>query len=132
VHDQISPPHACCDQCTKDCKCGEEQKHAIPTEYGATTDADECSPVPDRDVTDSKIHTLRSRLLELRSCLLLPAGCTSLYVGGDIACGLPLQTVDTVVQNCKSIHSASDIEELCGIWHLAGKIMQIIEDVFDD
>ncbi len=62
VHDQISPPHACCDQCTKDCKCGEEQKHSIPTEYGATTDEDECSPVPDCDVTDSKMHTLRSRL----------------------------------------------------------------------
>lgn len=61
---------------------------------------------------------------------MLPACCTSLYVGDDIACGLPLQTIDTIVHNCKSIHSASDIE-LCGVWHLAGKIMQII-DVFDD
>ena len=132
AHKQISPPHACCDLCTKKCECGQEQKHAVPIEYGATSDEDECSPVPDRDVTDVKIHTLRSRLLELRSCLLLPARCTSLYVGDDIACGLPLQTIDTIVHNCRSIHSASDIEELCGIWHLAGKIMQIIDDVFDD
>ena len=77
------------------------QKHLIPIEHGATAE-DECSPVPDPDVTDAKIHTLRSRLLELRSCLLLPARCTSLYVGDEIACGLPLQTIDTVVQNLKS------------------------------
>ena len=96
----------------------------------ATADEDKCPPVPDRDVTDTQTHALRRRLLEVRSCLLLPAGCTSLYVGDDITCGLPLQTIDTVVQNCKSVHSASDIEELCGIWHLAGKIMQIIDDVF--
>ena len=53
----------------------------------------------------------------------------SLYVGQDLACGLPIQTIDTNVRNCTRIHSASDLEELCGIWHLSSKIMQIIEDV---
>lgn len=35
--------------------------------------------------------------MEFRSTLLLPAGSNSLYVGQDLACGLPLQTLDTVV-----------------------------------
>ena len=45
-----------------------------------------CHPVPDHDVTDNEVHKLRSRLLELCSCLLLPVGCTFLHVADDIAC----------------------------------------------
>ena len=97
MHHPISPPHACCDQCTQKCECGQEQEHEIPTiEYGATADENECSPIPDRAVTDAQIQILRSRLIELRSCLLLPAGSTFLYIGDDFVCGLPLQTIDTM------------------------------------
>ena len=49
MHHPISPPHACCDQCTRKCECGQEQEHTIPTmESGVTgeADEDECS-IPD-------------------------------------------------------------------------------------
>lgn len=128
----ICPPHACCDQCTQKCECGQEREHTIMTMSNAGETVDEECSLPDRTVTDVQIQLLQSRLLELRSCLLLPAGSTHLYVGDDLACGLPLQTIDVIVRNCRSIHTASDLEELCGIWHLAGKIIQIIDDIFDN
>ena len=94
------------------------------------TDGDECSPIPDCVATDAQIQLSRLKLMDFRSCLLLPVGSTSLYVGDDLACGLPLQTIDTFVENCKSTHTVSDLEELCGSWHLARKIMQVIDNVY--
>ena len=132
----ISPPHTCCDRCTQNCDCGQEEEHtlyqAVSCIVTSETDEGECSPTPDRSVTEDQVKLLRLRLIDLRLCLLLPAGCTSLYVGGDLACGLPLQTIDIIVQNCKRIHTVNDLEELCGIWHLADKIIQIIDDVFEE
>lgn len=131
VYHPVSPLHACCDRCAQICECGEKQEHTILQGDIDEDDEEECSPPPDRVVTEEQVQLLRLRLMELRSSLLLPAGSTSLYVGEDLACGLPLQTVDTIVQNCRTIHTESDLEDLCGIWHLAGKIMQLIEDIFE-
>ena len=126
-------PHACCDQCMRKCECGQEHKHAqsaMECIVSGEQDEDECSPTPDRVVTESQLELLRSRLMDLRTCLLAPAGGSSLYVGEDLVCGLPMQTINTIVDNCKIIHTTSDLEELCGVWHLAGKIMQVFDDVF--
>ena len=58
----IRPPHACCNQCTQKCQCGQEQQHTIVTMSisGETVD-EECS-LPDRTVTE-QIQLLKSRLL---------------------------------------------------------------------
>ena len=133
-HHALHFPHACCDQCKRKCECGQEHKHAISAMECIVSDEpdeDECYPTPDRVVTKSQLALLRSRLMALRTCLLAPADGSSLYVGDDLACGLPLQTIDTIVEHCKIIHAASDLEELCGIWHLADKILQVFDDVFD-
>ena len=44
-------------------------------------------------MTGAQIQLLRSRLMDLRSCLLLPADSTSLYVGDDLACGFCKQLI---------------------------------------
>ena len=78
VQHLVSPLHMYCDQCTQVCECGNEHEHSKPTimsmVYSITGDSDEDeASLPDRAVREEQIQLLRSRLMEFRSSLLLPA-----------------------------------------------------------
>lgn len=133
----IDPCHFCCDGCVHTCECGEKHEHIklISNDNNDVDTDDESSPTCVlREVTEQQRHLLRCKLMDFRSILLLHSvtDTVTLYVGEDLACGLPVHTIDTIVQHCEQIHSVSDLEELCGIWQFTDRIINIIEDVFDD
>lgn len=79
--------HMYCDQCTQVCECGNEHEHSKPLSmvHSITGDSDEDeASLPDRAVREEQIQLLRSKLMEFRSSLLLPAHSISLYVGQDL------------------------------------------------
>ena len=127
------PLHFYCDHCVSQCKCGSEQEHIEPIMVlGAMCQVDDlkdCEEIQDHVVSQDKLLLLRSKQMELRSTLLTTAGTSPLCVGHDLTSGLPLQSIETIVDNCKSIHSVIDLENICGVWNLGRVIMDIIEDV---
>lgn len=54
-----------------------------------------------------------------------------MYFGNDIASGLPMYVLDTVVSHVQYISSHEDLEELCLAWNYVHEIMDIIHDVCD-
>ena len=53
--------------------------------------------------------------------------CAPLYIGNDLACGLPDYVIDLVVANCQFIYSVQDLEEKCLTWNYGNQIMDIID-----
>ena len=82
--------------------------------------AGECTVEP-RRVVDEQRKVLRRRILEFRETLLQRMMGSSqqvpMYVGVDIACGLPQTLVDSIVNNCEYIHTVTDLEGKCIVWY---------------
>ena len=131
------PIHTCCDLCASRCDC---------TLCGKNSDSEAQCPVPtdetyectefhntERKVSHVQKQALRTKLLELRTSLLMPPPICNqlLYLSPDVSCGLPITVVDTIVANCHIIHSVEDVEEQCSVWHLSHRIMQIIDDTLN-
>ena len=55
----------------------------------------------------------------------------SAYVGTDFVCGLPLEMIESVVENCEYLSDSFDVEEKCLVWNYAGEIFWIVESVCD-
>ena len=74
---------------------------------------------------------MRQMLLDFRTSLLQTAleADMPLYVGGDLASGMPLTLIDSIVDHCHLIHSVSDLEELCAVWNYSSNIMDIIDEI---
>ena len=124
--------HNCCDLCTQRCECGNDALHQ-PVNFAAhdislPTEKEVC---PVRDVSDSQRQQLRQALLKFRSSLLQNCGLSdaSLYIGQDLASGMPLSLIDSIVDSCHLFESVDDLEELCAVWNYTSDIMCLIDEM---
>ena len=110
-HQHIPAAHTCCDICAVSCKC--EGETCVSTqacqeetdtlmhfgfEHPGKGDIKEC---PRRTVSNDQRQALKEKLLQYRGTLLDES--ISYLAGGDIACGLPLSTIDKITMECSAI-----------------------------
>ena len=124
--------HDCCDLCIKRCECGQSSLHQpLVTSHSSTQVKNVPEIRPTRNVSDSQRQRVRQLLLSHRESLLQSdlESDTPLYVGEDLASGMPLTLIDSVVDHCHLIHTITDLEELCAIWNYSRDIMDVTDTV---
>ena len=114
--------HNCCDICTRECQCSVN----CPLQHMETEEVAEVesSPAPVRVVTQALCDLLQTHLMEFRGCVLRSAheSCEGapLYVGLDVASGLPSAVIGSIITHCEFIADSFDLEEKCLVWNYAG------------
>lgn len=124
-----SPLHCCCDNCAAKCECNEPEDHIPCSANSVAIEHQKADIGSVRTVTNEQQQLLRKKLVTLRSSLLQPESMLPMYVGEDLACGLSLQLIESIVAECQVVHTISDLEEHFAVCHLSSDIMQIIDDV---
>lgn len=73
---------------------------------------DQSSIVPVRNPTPEQLSVLRIKLLELRETVLRcdDGKVPTLFVGRDIASGLPSSVIDNIIDNIAYIDSADELD----------------------
>lgn len=124
--------HNCCDLCAMKYECSK-----CPTWLpGALSNMDtsEGDALPVRAVTSAQKDKLRRCLIEFRNSRLRTAfnQCTDtpLYIGLEVACGLPKGMIESVVNSCEYI--VYDLEEKCMVVNYSREIWDINEDVLEE
>ena len=66
-------------------------------------------------VTASQRLILKEKLHEFKQSIVQRSNtdCVPLYIGNDLACGLPDYVIDLVVANCQFICGIQDLEDKC-------------------
>lgn len=87
----------------------------------------------DRPVSPEQRTLIKEKLIELRSSMLYSTlqSKIPLYTGSDLATGLPMSLIDSIVENCHKIHCESDLDDHFAVWHSTKDIMSIIDSVLD-
>ena len=85
----------------------------------------------DRFVSPEQRALIKVKLTELRSRILFSAVESNipLYTGLDLATGLPISLIDSIVDNCHKTHSETDLDNNFAVWHSTKEIMSIIDSV---
>ena len=116
----------CCDVC-----CGSDEScdlfnPSVQISDTALVDSDD-----DRFVSPEQRALIKVKLTELRSRILFSAVESNipLYTGLDLATGLPISLIDSIVDNCHKIHSETDLDNNFAVWHSTKEIMSIIDSV---
>ena len=113
--------HNCCDVCTRECTCRVPcpfiaQHSQLPEKSEESADNEIF-----RVVTQEQKEELRVRLVKFREAVICMARekCENMsaYVGTDFVCGLPLEMIESVVENCEYLSDSFDVEEKCLVWN---------------
>jgi ATP-dependent DNA helicase RecQ len=131
VMDNSTVEHYCCDLCTINCVCLTPYT-PCPAELCECTEQCHASQEQEeRAITTSQRLILTEKLREFKQSIVLinNTDCVPLYVGNDLACGLPDYVIDLIVANCQFIYSIQDLEDKCLIWNYGNQIMDIIDEV---
>ena len=128
--------HHCCDLCTTDCECSTSKCTYVPCtaelrDCHEDCDESELQEQEERAVTVHQRQVLKDKLYEFKYSMVLTnnTDCVPLYIGNDLACGLPDYVIDLIVANCQLILSVQDLEDKCLIWNYGNEIMDIIDEV---
>lgn len=129
--------HWCCDLCAINCECSTLKCAYTPCiaelcEYTEQCHVNEVQvEQEERTITSHQCQILKEKLYEFKHSVVLihNTDCVPLYIGSDLACGLPDYVIDLVVVNCQFIYSVQDLEEKCLIWNYGNQIMDIIDEV---
>ena len=131
--DTFTFQHQCCDLCAMDCKCVELKCAYTPciTELLKYSENDEVHEPEERSITSLQRQVLKEKLHEFKRSIVLVNNTdrVPLYIGSDLACGLPDYVIDMIVANCQYIHSIGDLEDKCMIWNYGNEIMDIIDEL---
>ena len=144
-----SPNHSCCDICQRKCLCSSSLSSCAyqcgRAELGTVDEANQPrdeSESSDEDTyghsdkdrvrhpTPEELCELEKRLFQLRN-KHLSINDVPLYVGGDIASGLPVHAIESVLNNVSYISEPQDLEDLCFVFDHSEEIMDIIVNVCD-
>ena len=74
---------------------------------------------------------MRAKLFEFRNTLLHRSVGINLLVGSDIASGLPVSVIDSVIENVQFIDGPADLDRMCHVWNYSDEIFDIIFDICD-
>ena len=121
-HGILSPLHNCCDICAQSCVCDS------CTNPIATSVFEKGKSVHVR-VTRAQKKSLELKLQQLR-CSLKPANQISqiLYVGEDVACGLPKVICEQIVKKLHIINTPDDLESMFGLVEYKNVIFAMIQE----
>ena len=116
-HGILSPLHNCCDICDS---C---------TNPIATSVFEKGKSVHVR-VTRAQKKSLELKLQQLIRCSLKPANQISqiLYVGEDVACGLPKVICEQIVKKLHIINTPDDLESMFGLVEYKNVIFAMIQE----
>lgn len=125
--------HTCCDVCQLQCTCSSPCNYQIES-WAASLQADVEEELPDpvRNPTIEQLTELRVKLLQFRDTILQCCDPeVNLFVGADIASGLPVSVIDSIIENVEFIGNPADLDLMCHVWNYSSDIFDIIVDICD-
>ena len=132
--DSPTTKHHCCDLCAADCKCSTLNCAYMPCTAELCECPEQCREDQEQEkraVTASQRLIPKEKLHEFKQSIVQTSNtdCVPLYIGNDLACGLPDYVIDLVVANCQFIYGIQDLEDKCLIWNYGNQIMDIMDEV---